>query len=404
MRSSRRWIRRVVFWALVGMGIVAGAVWLARPQPMAVDLAQVVRGPLRVTLDQEGQTRVRRRYVVSAPVTGRLLRIALEPGDPVTAGRTEVARILPETAPLLDARARATAEARVRTAEASASQARALLAQARTAAQHAEREAERMARLYTAQAVSERDVEAAQAEARSRQQAVTAAEAAASAAQHELDVALAVLQPTSVEGGDNAATVVRAPIDGVVLRRLRESESVVMVGEPLVEVANLADLEVVADYLSADAVQIRPGMRALFDRWGGGDPIEGRVRLVEPSGFVKISALGVEEQRVNVVVDFEESPDARAMLGDGFRVEVRVVQWEGEVLKVPASALFRQGDGWAVFRVDADSTARRQPVEVGHRTGLEAEVVDGLSEGDTVVVHPSDQVDDGVLVAGRSGR
>jgi HlyD family secretion protein len=396
--SSGRGIRRIGTWAIVVAVAGTGAFWLSRPQPLPVDLAVVTRGLMLVTVDQEGRTRVRNRYVVSAPVAGRLMRIALEPGDRVDAGRTEVARLLPAADPLLDARTRATTTARVKSAEAVVAEARARLGQARTAFQYADDERARIARLHAGGAVSSSVLEAAETDARSRQQAVAAADAAVSAAEHELEAAQAALTTAPAGGRDGSVVAVRAPVSGVVLRRLRESESVVAAGEPLLEIGNLAALEIVADYLSTDAVGIQPGMPALIERWGGDGPLRARVRLIEPSGFVKVSALGVEEQRVNVVLDLEDAGAAAPALGDGFRVEVRVVQWEGDVVKAPVSALFRQGDGWAVFAVGADGIVRRRLVTIGHRGGIEAEVLSGVAEGDRVVIHPSDRVADGVLV------
>ncbi len=194
----------------------------------------------------------------------------------------------------------------------------------------------------------------------------------------------------------------RSPVGGVVLRRLHESEAVVPAGEPLIEVADSSDLEVVSDYLSTDAVKIRPGMRVDIDRWGGDAPLPGRVRRVEPSGFLKISALGVEEQRVNVVIDFDDRKGASALLGDGYRVETRVVTWEGEdVLQTPTSALFRSGDGWAVF-VASGGRARLRAVRIGHQSDLGAEVLGGLQAGERVVAHPSDSVSAGVRIRDRS--
>jgi HlyD family secretion protein len=396
--SSGRGIRRIGTWAIVVAVAGTGAFWLSRPQPLPVDLAVVTRGLMLVTVDQEGRTRVRNRYVVSAPVAGRLMRIALEPGDRVDAGRTEVARLLPAADPLLDARTRATTTARVKSAEAVVAEARARLGQARTAFQYADDERARIARLHAGGAVSSSVLEAAETDARSRQQAVAAGDAAVSAAEHELEAAQAALTTAPAGGRDGSVVAVRAPVSGVVLRRLRESESVVAAGEPLLEIGNLAALEIVADYLSTDAVGIQPGMPALIERWGGDEPLRARVRLIEPSGFVKVSALGVEEQRVNVVLDLEDAGGAAPALGDGFRVEVRVVRWEGDVVKAPVSALFRQGDGWAVFAVGADGIVRRRLVTIGHRGGIEAEVLSGVAEGDRVVIHPSDRVADGVLV------
>ncbi len=403
MAASPTRLSRILFWGIVGVVILAGAYWVLRPQPVPVDLGTVTRGPLRVTLDHEGQTRVRERYTISAPVGGRVLRIGLEPGDPVQAGRTELAALLSMPAPLLDARTRAEAEARVKTATSSLEQARAALEQARTAAAFASQERERATRLFAADALSARERDAAENEARARAQAVDVAEAAARAAENELDVARAALTATS-DGrrASGAPVVLTAPIDGVVLRRFRESESVVAAGEPLVELGSLDTLEIVADFLSGDAVRMQPGMPVLIERWGGGSTIAGAVRRVEPSGFTKISALGVEEQRVNVIVDFTDPPEVWQALGDGYRVDVRVVIWEaGNVLRVPASALFREGDAWHAYVLGPDAVVSSRQVDVGRETGLEVEVRSGLAEGDQVVLYPSDRVADGVWVAGR---
>ena len=403
MPGSLTRVRRMAFWGVTGLALAAGAYWALRPQPLPVDLGAVTRGALRVTLDHEGQTRVRQRYTVSAPVGGRVLRIGLEPGDVVRAGRTGLATILAVPAPLLDARTRAEAEARVKTAASALDEARAALEQAKTAAAFAEQERERMVKLLAAEAVSERERDAAENEARARRQAVEVAEAAAQAATHALEVARATLEAATdgLRAGGSPVTV-RAPIDGVVLRRFRESEAVVSPGEPLIELGDLSTLEVVADYLSVDAVRMQPGMPVLIDRWGGSDPIAGKVRRVEPGGFTKISALGVEEQRVNVIVDFADPPEAWQSLGDGYRVEVRVVVWQADdVLRVPASALFRVGDTWHAYVLGPGDVVRLQAVEVGRETGLEAEVRKGLAEGDRVVLYPSDRVADGVWVVGR---
>jgi HlyD family secretion protein len=343
------------------------------------------------------------RDVVSAPVAGWVRRIELQPGDSVVAGRTVVAAFVPSPPPLLDARVRTEASARVRAAEASVAQARAALAEAQAQRELVEKQRDRLEALFREQVTSRSEVDTVEAEARARAETARAATAAVNTAQHQLEAARAALVQTS---GVGAAVpreiVIRSPVDGVVLQRLHESEAVVPTGEPLVEIADPADLEIVADYLSTEAVQIHAGMAAIVDRWGGSQPLHARVRRVEPFGFLEVSALGVEEQRVNVVLGIEDPPATWRALGDGYRVEVRVVLWErSNVLKVPTSALFRHGADWAVFVVD-HGRARLKPVTVGERTGLEAQVLGGVTERDRVIVHPSDSVADGGRVEART--
>jgi HlyD family secretion protein len=378
--------------ALVG-ALLAIALW---PETIPVDAGTVARGPLVVTVDEEGRTRVRHRYVVSAPVAGRVLRIDLEPGDRVTAG-AEVARVQPEAPPLLDARTRAEAQATIETARAALGRAEAEAQRARAALALAQRELKRAQEMEAAGVIAPRELEARASETQVAEEAVNAASYAVSAARGELERAEARLRPTTPENAGRVISVA-SPIDGVVLRRLRESESVVPAGEPLLELGDPRQLEIVADLLSTDAVRVEPGARVLVEQWGGSETIQARVRRVEPSGFTKISALGVEEQRVNVVMDFADPAEAWTALGDGYRVEVRIVVWEDEnTLLVPTSALFRQGEQWAVY-VLRDDAVHITRVEIGRQTGQEAQVLSGLEEGTTVVVHPPDTLVDGVRV------
>ncbi len=392
---------RVLVWGAAGM-VLAAVVFAFRPSAIPADFAHVERGALLVTLDEEGETRVRDRYMVSAPLAGRVLRIDLEPGDPVAAAETVLATFQPADPSMLDARARAEAEARVRAASAAVERTRANREAAAAARDFAESELERHQQLAASGLVAQELLEAAEAEARTHREALRAAEFAVATTEHELEVARAGLYEAGGAQGSSGAIVLRSPIDGVVLRRLRESEAVVRSGDPLLEIADPSRLEIVSDMLSADAVKIHAGDPVRIEQWGGDSDLRGRVRRVEPFGFTKISALGVEEQRVNVVVDFEEPREVWQSLGDGYRVEVRVVIWEGDdVLKIPTSALFREGNAWAVYLVQGETAARRI-VEIGQRTGLEAEVISGLDEGDRIVVHPSDDVQDGVSVAERA--
>ena len=379
--------------------VVAGFVLALRPDPFPVDVAAVGRGPLRVTLDEEGETRVRDRFVVSAPFTGRILRIELEPGEPVQAGGV-VAVMRPAEANLLDTRSRAASEARVRQAEAALGRARADRERARAELRFAQSDLKRAGSLGKQGIVSREEVDVAQLAVETRQEMLKAAEFEIQAAQSELAAARAGLLEAG-QGGGGGEYEVRSPVDGSVLRRLRESETVVPAGEPLIEVGDPANLEIVADLLSTDAARLRPGQPVEIEQWGGGKALAGRVRRVEPSGFLKISALGVEEQRVNVIIDLAGSPEERRGLGDGFRVEVRVVVWDSpDAVQVPTSALFRDEQGWATFVLENGKAVRRR-VEVGPQSDRAAAVLSGLKEGEKVIIHPSADVKDGVEVAPR---
>jgi HlyD family secretion protein len=397
--------RRIAFWGTIGLLVVAATVLATRPRPVPVDFVQISRGPLAETLDHEGRTRVRERYVVSAPVAGRVLRIELRPGDRVEANRTLVATFAPAAASLLDARSRAEARSRVSAAQAVLEQSQAQREQVRVQAQHAADERDRARNLEKIGLMTTEARQAAEAEANARQRALDAAEAAVRAASHDVETARALLvEPgsgTVGQAGAGATLALRSPIDGVVLERHHESEAVVMQGEPLVTVGDTSAIEVIADYLSADAVRIQPGMRALIDQWGGAKPLDAVVDRVEPSGFLKVSALGVEEQRVWVVLRLSQPADARRTLGDGYRVESRVVTWEAaDVVRAPISALFRRGDGWAAL-VDAGGVARERRLALGHRNGSFAEVLSGLAPGDRVIIYPPEGVTDGTLVRAR---
>ena len=389
---------RFIVWG-VALLVVAALAYALQPQPLQADIVTIGSGPLRVTLDEEGETRVRDRFMVSAPLAGRVLRIELEPGDPVTANETVLATFLPVDPTLLDARTRAEIEARVRAAEAAVGRAEVERARARTELEFAESDLERYQHLDASALISKAQLDSAQLRARTAADLLRSAEFAVSNAGYELEVAQASL--LQARGGGEDTITLRSPIDGVVLQRLRQSETIVPAGEPLMEIADPSQLEIVSDYLSTDAVRIEPGQPVLIEQWGGDRALTGRVRRVEPYGFTKISALGVEEQRVNVVIDVEDVGEVWEALGDGYRVEVRVVIWEEQdVPKVPTSSLFREGDAWAVYEVNLDTAVLTQ-VAIGQRNGLEAQIVSGLAAGDRVIAYPSDAIADGVMVVAR---
>jgi HlyD family secretion protein len=401
---------------LVAAAVVGGLGYAFWPEPVEVDLATVKRGSLQVTVDEDGKTRIREKYVVSAPLVGRLLRIDMEEGDGVEAGKTLLATIEPRDPDLLDARTVAQAEARVKAAEAALKKMEPELEAVREAQAFAEAEMTRARKAVVGNAISKSELENAEFLYRQRSEEMRSTRIQEEIARFELEQARAALmrtRPRDGSGDDGTASApngngnggwtvpIYSPIHGRVLRVLQESAAVVNAGTPLLELGDPLDLEAEVDVLSRDAVKIHPGARVLLEHWGGDKELRGRVRLVEPSGFTKISTLGVEEQRVNVIVDFVDPPEARATLGDGFRVEARIVIDEASnVLKVPTSALFRVGTKSAVFRV-VDNVVHQQLVTIGRQNGLEAEVVEGLSDGDQVVIHPSDQVEDGVKIRQR---
>lgn len=396
----RKWSQYV--WWVGGVGLVVVLLMIAlQPAVTAVDAGEVTRGDMTVTVNEEGETRIRRRFVVSAPVTGRVERIDLEPGDPVLRDRTVVVRLRAEAPPLLDARSRAEASAARSAAESMRGQAQAEELRARTTLSLAERELARERDLDRSGLTTRQAVESREAAVRSAEEAVRAAAFAVAAATAELDRLDVRLQPDRLDAAGRLL-VLHAPIDGVVLRRLRESAAVVPAGEPLVELGDPRDLEVVADLLSTDAVRVQAGATVHLEQWGGDESLTARVRRVEPSGFRKVSALGVEEQRVNVVMDFDDPERAASRLGDGYRTEVRIVIWQGkDVVQVPTSALFRHAGEWAVFVID-QGTVRRVPVTIGQRHRVSAEVLDGLTPGLQVVVHPPDTLTDGARVEVRT--
>jgi HlyD family secretion protein len=387
----------------IGLGVLvisAVFVWAFRPTPVPADFAVVERGHLQVTEDEEGRTRVRDRYVVSAPVPGRMRRIELEPGDPVVARKTVVAQFEPADPALLDTRTLAELEARVRAAESALGGARADRERIRAELAFAQSEVKRARGLADERVISAREFESIERQLQTHQRALESAEFAVTTAQHQLEVARAGLLQT--RSGRSTAIPLYSPVDGVVLRRYQESAAVIPTGQPLIEIGNLEALEIVSDLLSSAAVRVKPDQPVLIEQWGGDRTLRGRVRRVEPSGFTKISALGVEEQRVNTIIDFDEPRDAWRSLGDGFRVEVRIIVWSrDDVLKVQSSSLFRHETKWAVYKVQ-EGRAVRQIVEIGQRSGLEAEVLSGLTAGEQVIVYPSDAIADGVQVTARS--
>lgn len=398
MKRLRKYLKALSLIVLLALLIIA-ALW---PKSTEVDLAPVRRGPLTVTIDEEGKTRVRERFVVSAPVAGRVERIELEPGDKVVRNETVVAVFRPVDPVLLDVRTKTEAEASVQGAEAGLGAARAEREKAAAEERLAQSELARMRGLFKDDVVSRQTFESAESRARTAEEALRASEFGVTRAEHEVTMARARLLSTSrTPGSAQRSIVIRAPITGVVLKRLRESEAVVPAGEALLELGDPRRLEIIAEFLSTDAVRIRAGNPVLIERWGGEAPLRGRVRLVEPSGFMKISALGVEEQRVNVLIDFDDPFDAWKRLGDGYRVETRVIVWQvGDALKAPTSALFRRGEEWAVFVVE-NERANLRTVEVGRRNGAEAEVKKGLVAGQNVIVHPSDSIADRTRVSPR---
>lgn len=396
-------IKRVLTW-LLGMGVVGMVGWFLWPEGVSVEVGEVGRGGMEVVVAAEGRTRVKDRYVVSAPLAGRLGRIGLKPGDRVEAGRTVLAVLAATPVELLNARSRAEAVARERAAAAAVSQASSLREQAVIRRDFAVRERERIAETVPGGGASQADLESAEQRERTAAEGVRAAEFAGRVAEFEWAQARAALgftDPAREAGDDTGRFEIRAPIDGVVFRVFESSDTVVAPGEPLLELADPAQLEVEADVLTADAVGLRVGTAVQVRSWGGETALPARVRVVEPSAFMKVSALGIEEQRVHVICDFTGPAESRRALGDGYRVESAFVVWEGkDVVQVPVGALFRSRGAWSVFVIER-GRARERQLELGPRNEAVASVLRGLTPGESVVLYPDDQIREGSRVRPR---
>lgn len=393
-----RWIKRIAL-ALIMLGIIAALVWAMWPKPVPVELATVGTSPLTVTVDEDGRARVEDRYLVTAPLAGTLARIELRPGDAVKADAL-LARVAPLPSPLLDPRTRAELTGRRDIARAQLRQATSTVDRAKVASDYAAHELERTRSLAGKSAIPEAELEKAELSAEMATRDLASARFAATVAAAEVGTAERMLARLGAAGQGAQDVEVASPIDGQVLRVMAESEGVVGPGTPLLELGDPGRLEIVVDVLTADAVAIRPGAPATITGWGGA-PLEGRVRRIEPSATTRVSSLGVEEQRVDVLVDLTAPPESWRGLGDGWRVEVAITTWKADkVLAVPLGALFRHGDDWAVFVVTGGK-AHRTPVELGHRNSHLAEVVGGLTAGDRVILHPGERITEGVRVVPR---
>ena len=402
-------------WVLGAMLVLGGLLWFAWPRSLVVDLATATRGKMVVTIDDEGKTRVRHIYIVSAPIAGKVMRIShpvgdrgisRHVGDLVSADKTVVAVMQPMTPSFIDARSREELKAAVAAADAAVKQAEADIRRLQAALDFSRTELQRALALARTQTISAQALDKAKFEVETNEAALISARAQLEVRQFvRTSLAAGLIDPSSVSAPENPACCVqiRAPVTGRILKIIQESEAVVQSGTPLIEIGDPADLEVVADLLSTEAVQIKVDAPVRIDGWGG-PPIQGRVVRIDPAGFVKVSALGIEEQRVRTTIDFADPPEIWSRLGHDYRVIVHVTVWSaGGVLTVPVGALFRQGDQWAVFAVK-DGRASTTIVTIGHRNGRTAEVLSGLSSGHRVVLHPNDRIKNGVAVSGREER
>lgn len=386
----------------IALFMVAALVFALMPRAVEVDVSSVGRGPLEVMVHEDGKTRIKDRYVLASPLAGKLERIHLRSGDVVTADKTLIAVIVPSDPDLLDPRARAQAEAKVHAAKAQKNQVEAQLQRARVNYDYAKVDFDRVSGGYAAKTLSHQELDVSEQKELSSGIALHEAEFAVQVADFELEQMRAVLLRASSDIGDKEwRHEIFSPISGKVLRVFQESATVLTSGTKLVELGDPSDLEIEADVLSTYGVQILPGARVSIEHWGGAQPLRGRVRLVEPSGFTKVSSLGVEEQRVNVIIDFTDKPAVRSTLGDAFRVEARIVLWENpNVLRIHAGALFRSNEQWTVYVIENGRAVWRN-VTIGQSNEDIAEVLGGLHEGERVIIYPTDRVQAGTRVKPR---
>lgn len=395
-------LRRKLFIVIIIILVTGLTIYGFFPKAVDVDLTAVTRGLLQVTIEEEGRTRLKERYVITAPRAGYMERIAAKVGDPVEKGQT-VAVLEPLRTPALDARSRAEAQASVNAARAALNAAVEKESAAAADADYLEKRLVRLKSLYNKGSIAKDQYDQMAAEAKKARAMALSAKAAVDVARSDLERTKTLLQDFSaIKKTTNSNKVyVPAPVNGNIFRIYRESEGAVNAGEPLLDIGNAKDLEVRVEVLSADAVKIKPGTAVFFKRWGGEGTLTGVVRVVEPAGFTKISSLGVEEQRVLVIVDITSPTTMWNALGDAYKLETYFVIWEGKnVLQVPTSSLFRSGKDWAVF-VDEKGRARKRLIETGQRNGLMAEITSGLKENEKVIVHPDDKISDGTRIKAR---
>lgn len=409
-----KWLKRAG-WIVGAILVLGGLLWFAWPRPVAVDLATVTKGRMEVTVDDEGKTRVRHIYTVSAPIAGKVLRIShpfgehglsRHVGDLVTADETVVAVMQPMAPSFIDARSREEFQAAVASADAAVKQAEADIRRLQAVRDFSRTELQRAQTLARTQSISAQALDKAQFEVESNEAALISAKAQLEVRQFaRTSLAARLIDPTSntTPASPACCVQIKAPVTGRILKIIQDSEAVVQAGTALIDIGDPLDLEVVADLLSTDAVRIRVDAPVRIDGWGGAS-MQGRVVRVDPAGFVKVSALGIEEQRVRTTIDLADPPETWSRLGHDYRVIVHVTVWSAdEVLTVPIGALFRLGEDWAVFSLK-DGRASPAIVQIGHRNGRTAEVLSGLAAGDRVILHPSDRVRNGTPIAPREDR
>ena len=408
------WTKRAPWIVVAGLALGV-LVWFAWPAPLVVDIGIVSKGPIEVTIDDDGKTEVRHVYTVSAPIAGKVLRISQPAGDEgvsrhvgdqVTANETVVAVMQPTVPGFIDFRTREEAEAAVAAADGAVKYAESEVHRLEAAVTFYRAEFVRTQALARTQTVSVQALDKAKFDAESNEASLASAKAQVQVWQSvRASLAARLIDPSGAVSPSNPGCCIqlRAPVAGRVLRINQESEAPVQAGTPLIEIGDPLDLDIVADLLSTDAVQIKIGARVRIDGWGG-PSIGGRVTKVDPAGFLKVSALGIEEQRVRTTIDFTDPPEVWSRLGHDYRVIVHITAWSAsDTLTVPVAALFRQGENWAVYAVE-DGRAQVRQITIGHRNNRSAEVLSGLSAGDRVILHPSDRIQQGISVAQRETR
>ncbi len=395
----RKLVKKVP-WMLGGLLLVGLLVYGFWPKAVRVDAVRVERGSFLVTIDDDGETRIREKYSIAVPVTGKLLRLNLHAGDLVERGKTELMQIVPADPTLLDTREQAESEARVRAADAAYEEAQATLATAKEITSISKSQYERALKLHQSDSISPAEYDEAEHRYRVATAGLRSAESRLKVKLYEQELAQAALTRFSDKSPTpDAVLKLVAPIDGVVLRVFQEDANLIPAGTAVLEIGDPRDLEIQIDILSNDAVAVQPGNQLIIESWGGERPLHARVRIVEPSAFLKISALGVEEKRVNVIADFIEPWEERRALGDGYRIEARIITrtTPDSSIKVASAALFRDHDAWHAYRVQA-GRAQLVAIDVGDSNGLESQILEGLEEGDLVILHPSSDIEDGLRV------